>query len=63
MTRPIITGLLLGFAIGFFLVLTLLTMLQSQLFVRQSLFGQCYRSEYVINTADDRSFATIFMSC
>lgn len=63
MTRSIIIGLLFGFAIGFFLVVATVTLLQSRFYIRQTEFRQCQRSEFVINTADDRSVATIFMSC
>ena len=63
MSRSIIIAILFGFAIGFFIILTIVTLLQSRVFVRQSEFRQCQRSELVIQTADDRSFATIFMSC
>ena len=63
MARSTIISILFGFAIGFFIILTLLFLLQNQMTVRQNEFLQCNRHEFVVQTASERSFATILVSC
>ncbi len=63
MNRSIIFGLMAGFSIGFFLVMILVTILSSQLSVNQTTYRHCHRSEFVLQTNNDRSFATSLMAC
>lgn len=63
MKYSIILGILTGFSIGFFVAITLFTILNSQIMVRQSLFQQCYRSEFVLHTANEHWIGTSIMSC
>lgn len=51
-----------GFALGFFVAIIVLSILQSEVSYSQSLFRQCNRTEFAIQIYD-RSLATIVMSC
>ena len=60
--NTLVFGLVTGFAIGFFVAIMALSVLQSELSYQGSLFRQCYRTEFMLQMYE-RSLATIFMSC
>jgi hypothetical protein len=56
-------GMTFGFAIGFFVALTVFALLQTDMTLGYSTYRQCYRTEFVIQIMDLRSLAYIFMGC
>ena len=63
MRRIMISGFLVGFAIGFFFSVILVTFFQNQLTEQQSVFRQCSHSAFVLQTENDHSFGITLLAC